>query len=121
MTKERALDSFWNSFQIPAYDEITVPDDASMPYITYEVSTAGLSEDVLLSASLWYQGMSWKAISEKKEEISAYIGGGVGQAYTGGRLWIRKSTPFAQRMGEPDDKTVRRILIQIQAEYQSAE
>ena len=37
-----------------------------------------------------------------------------------GRLYIAKGTPFAQRMSEPSDDTVRRILLNISAEYLTA-
>ena len=121
MNKEQALNTFWNTFSIPAYDVYTVPDDVAMPYITYEASTASIGTDVLLSASFWYKGMSWGQITAKKDEISSYIGGGASQPYDGGRVWIRKATPFSQRMSEPDDPNVRRIVIQIMAEFQSAD
>ena len=39
MDKSQALNTFWNSFGIPAYDEYTVPDGTSIPYITYDTAT----------------------------------------------------------------------------------
>lgn len=115
--KWTALNSFWNSFDIPAYDENTVPDDAQMPYITYEASVTQFNDKILLSASIWYRGMSWAGISQKAEQIDQFIGdGGAGVPYTGGRLWVTKGSPFAQRLSE-EDKTVRRMLIQIEAEF----
>lgn len=119
MTNEwTALHTFWNSFGIPAYDENTVPDGAQLPYITYEAQISGLDDQVSLSASLWYRSMSWAEISEKAHEISRSIGGGTGVGYSDGRLWITKASPFAQRMSEPSDEQVRRILLQIAAEFQ---
>lgn len=115
-----ALNTFWNSFDIPAYDENTVPDDATMPYITYEASIGGLGDILLLSASLWYGAtMSWAGISEKALEISEEIGGGKSVGYDNGRLWATKMSPFAQRMA--DAEGVRRVLMHIYAEYQTAE
>ena len=37
MNKEQAIHFFWSQFGLPAYDENSVPDDAQMPYITYNV------------------------------------------------------------------------------------
>ena len=115
-----ALNSFWNSFEIEAYDENTVPDDVEMPYITYEASIGGFDDSIMLSASLWYRSQSWSGISQKAKEISNSIGGGIGISYNGGRLWIVMQTPFAQRMADPDDSGVRRILLQVNAEFQTA-
>lgn len=113
-----ALNSFWNSFGVPAYDETTVPDDAALPYITYEAQISDLENKLILAASLWYRSMSWSDISEKAKEISDYIGGGAGVRYDGGRLWVTKGIPFAQRVQEPSDDQIRRIILQIEAEYQ---
>lgn len=119
MDEWKALNTFWNSFTIPAYDESTVPDDATMPYITYESGISELDYKITLNASLWYQSTSWQDISQKAKEISNSIGGGTGTGYVGGRLWITRSTPFARRMDEPNDPSVRRIVLQIEAEFQS--
>ena len=120
MDEWSALNAFWNSFGLDAYDENTVPDDAEMPYITYQASVGGLDENVMLSASLWYRSQSWSDISQKSKQIGNSIGGGIGVSYTGGRLWIVKQIPFATRMSDPDDTGVRRILLQVNAEFQSA-
>ena len=69
MTKGQAIQKFWESFGIPAYDETTVPDDAQLPYITYSVHTGSLGDLCITNASLWYKSYSWKEISEKTEEI----------------------------------------------------
>ena len=38
MNNLQALHKFWSGFDLPAYDETTVPVQASTPYITYEVA-----------------------------------------------------------------------------------
>jgi len=116
MNEWTALHTFWSSFGIPAYDENTVPEDATMPYITYEASVADYGDKISLMGSLWYRSMSWQGISEKTKEIDDFIVGGAGISYGTGRLWITKGSPFAERMTEPDDNQVRRMLIHIQAE-----
>ena len=117
MNQWTALNSFWNSFGIPAYDENTVPDDAQMPYITYEASVSGFGDEIIQSGNIYYRSTSWQGISEKAKQISDYIGGGVGIPYDNGRLWITKNSPFAQRLSEPDDDFVRRILLQVKSEF----
>ena len=118
MDKWQALQTFWSSFGITAYDENTVPDNAPYPHITYNASTAELDEAVYLSASLWYRSNSWAGISPKAEQIAEYIGGGAGVKYDSGRLWITKGVPFAQRMPEESDLQVRRMVLQVNAEFQ---
>lgn len=116
--KWTALHAFWNRFGIPAYDENTVPENAELPYITYEGQVSSFDEIVFTTASIWYKSNSWAEISRKAEEISDYIGGGAGEPYDGGRLWVTRGAPFAQRMSDESDTQIRRVIIQITAEYQ---
>lgn len=120
--KSQAIHAFWNSFDIPAYDENTVPQEAGMPYITYEAATDSIDGGLSLSASLWYRSTSWAAISRKAEEIAECIVNMQPPSIKldTGRLYIAKGTPFAQRMAEPDDDGVRRIVLNIQAEFLTA-
>lgn len=121
MDKAQALYNFWSSFGLNAYDEYTVPDDAKMPYITYETITDSFDRPYPLTASLWYHDTMWTRIEEKTQEISDYLGqGGVLVPYTDGALWVTRRSPFAQRLEEPDDDGTRRIYISISAEYLSA-
>lgn len=122
MDKAQALQNFWESFGIPAYEQTTVPESATMPYITYSVSTDSLGNVVNMYASIWYHSTSWKDISEKTEQIARYIVGMNPPSikFDGGRLYIAKGTPFAQRMEDPNDDMIRRMYLNIQAEYLSA-
>ena len=122
MDKYQAIDEFWNRFSIPAYDESSVPDNAELPYITYSAQTSDLvSGPVAMTASLWYYGQSWAAVSKKAIAISEYIGmGGIVSLYDGGALWIKRGSQFSQRLSDPDDPLIRRIILNIEAEYISA-
>lgn len=123
MDKFQALQSFWSSFGIPAYDENTVPtgdDKPAYPYITYDAVIGSLDTPVAMSASIWYYGSSWSQITTKLLEIEAEIGrGGVTLPMDNGALWIKKGSPFAQRMSDTNDM-IRRIYINIEAEYFTA-
>lgn len=44
MDRAQAIHSFWNSFGLKAYDENTVPDNAKLPYITYEVAVSSFDD-----------------------------------------------------------------------------
>ena len=64
MDKVQALNSFWNSFDLKAYDATSVPDGTEMPYITYEVSTDSFGRQLSQTVSLWYRSSSWKEIQQ---------------------------------------------------------
>lgn len=123
MDKWQAIDAFWNSFGIPAYDENTVisgSESPQPPYITYNAIIGSLSQNLSLSASIWYKGYSWKEISQKANEIAEAIGYGYRlEVVNGGYLYIRKGQPFAQRMSDPDD-TIRRVYVILDAEFLTA-
>ena len=117
MDKEQAIHTFWSSFGIPAYDEYSVPDDAKMPYITYNVVDDILDKPVVMHGSLWYRSRSWAEIVAKKKEIADFLEGFVTYKLDTGWVWIVQGSPFAQRMNDPNDDNIRRIYINIQAEY----
>jgi hypothetical protein len=121
MDKAQAIDYFWNSFGLMAFDENTVPKWAQMPYITYNISTDSLDNVVSMSASLWYRTTSWKDITNKANEIEKYLGehGGIVLKLNEGRMWINKGTPFIKRINDPDD-SIRRIRLNIQTEFLTA-
>lgn len=114
--KWQAIDRFWNSFGIPAYDESSVPQGATMPYITYHAEVASFEEPVLLTASIWYRDTSWEAISLKADEIYDLLDEYAIFKVQGGYIFMNKGTPFAQRLADEDD-SVRRVIINIEAEF----
>lgn len=121
LNKAQAVNAFWASFTWPAYDESTVPDDAVLPYITFESGTSGFDDAPLgLTASLWARSTSWASVEEKALEIASRLGeGGVLVHYQSGALWVKRGTPWSQRLAEPDDDSLRRIVLNIEAEYLS--
>lgn len=118
--KEQTLHTFWSNFGLKAYDENSVPDNAVLPYLTYNVSVSGYDETTMMNASLWYRSTSWSDITAKAEEISRAIGlSGKTLAYDDGKIYLTKGSPFSQRMSDEDD-TIRRIYFNVTAEYLSA-
>lgn len=117
MDKEQALQNFWSSFGIPAYDESSVPLNASEPYITYSVATGSIEDVISLTATIWYRGTSWAGVTKKKNEIAEHIGvGGKVIKLDSGYAWITRGSTFAQRLTEQDD-SIRAYYLQIQAEF----
>lgn len=118
MNKMQTLHSFWSGFGLKAYDENSVPDNVALPYITYEAASDDFGNAISLSASLWYRSSSWSDITEKEQQIADFIGrGGRMLKFDGGAMWVVKNTPWAQRMEEPSDDTIRRIVLNISIEF----
>ena len=116
MDKQQAIHSFWSSFGITAYDENSVPDNAELPYITYNVVTGSIGDIAVMSASVWSRATSWTYLDGMAGRISRYIGmGGKTIKIDGGMIWIKRQSPFAQRFG--DDGEIKRMLLQISVEY----
>lgn len=118
MNKIQTLHKFWSGFGLKAYDENSVPDNAQLPYITYEASSDSFGNMLNQSASIWYRDSSWASITEKAEEIASFITrGGRMVKYDDGAMWIQRAMPWAQRLEEPSDDTIRRIILNINIEY----
>lgn len=119
MNKIQALNQFWQDASgLIAYDETSVPDDAVLPYMTYETVIDDFSHELAITASIWYRSTSWQGISEKEMQISDFIGrGGRMVAYDGGAFWIKKGNPWAQRMSESSDDMIRRIVLNATIEF----
>ena len=117
MDAEQAIHSFWSSFGLTAYDENSVPDTAELPYITYSLSYDTFDHQVSMVANLWYQSTSWKAKTNKMQEISEGITqSGKVIIIDNGYLWIKRGSPFGQRMGDVENN-LKRMLINVSAEY----
>ena len=125
MTKAAAIQEFFSSFGLVAFEENTVPtgDDApDFPYLTYSLTTDSLGAQVPLTCSLWYRDESWVRANAKAEEIGQHIGrGGVFIDIDGGAIWIMRGSPFAQSMGDDSDMMVKRKYINLTAEYWTAD
>ena len=118
MTKAAALYSFFSSFGLTAYEENTVPTGAEFPYLTYNVITDSIGNEVSLSCSLWYRSDSWLAANAKAEQISLAISsGGKTIPCDGGSIWLKRGSPFAQSMGDDSDNLIKRKLLNITAEF----
>lgn len=121
VSPEKALEAFWSSFGLKAFEENSVPTGRAapdFPYITYELTTDAFGAEIPLSASLWYYSDSLTEINAKTAEISDRIGyGGILLPCDGGRIWIKRGSPFAQSMGDDSDNMIRRKLINISADF----
>lgn len=121
MDKAQGVNAFWNSFEWKAFDENTVPDDAMERYghyVTYDVSIAqDYESSVALSASLWQRSRSWTDVEQKAAEIYDALGlGGKVIQIDGGYVWVKRGSPFSQRLQDEDD-SIRRVVLNIMVDY----
>lgn len=117
MDKSQAIHEFWSGFDLMAYDENAVPDDATMPYITYSVATDSLDYIVSLTGSLWYRSTSWEDISKKADEVSNALQNGLNLKLDEGYAYLYRGTPFAQRLGDENDDMIKRIYFNVNCEF----
>ena len=122
MTKAAAIYQFWSGFGLTAYEENTVPTDATFPYITYQLVTDSFDREIPLAASIWYRSESWTGINAKTEEISRTIcRGGKIIHCDDGAIWLKRGQPFAQNMGDESDNLIKRKYLNITAEFMTAD
>ena len=89
----KAFYDFWSSFDIPAYPEDGVPDDAVLPYITYNVIIPHWASSAVVNARVWYRSTSYAEVTAKAQAISERIGEGVA---IGGGVYLFKEDNFLQ-------------------------
>lgn len=116
-TKGEAIHNFLASFGVPAYASASVPDDAALPYLTYDLADGAWdSGEVSVVCDLWYRTESEAIPNAKVAEISEGIGlGGKIIPFSGGAVWVKRGSPFAQAV--QDEAGIRRRLINISLEY----
>lgn len=129
MTREQAIFDFWNSFNIPAFEENSVPtgeDAPAYPYITYQLVIDNFGSQVQTSASVYDRDKdNYSAlfqVLQKTAEIRRKISrGGIMLAFDSGAVWLKPNTPFSQIMGDSEDNAVRRAYLNMTAEFISAD
>ena len=118
MTKGAALQSFFDSI-MTSYASSAVPDDATLPYLTYELITSAWDGgEVGLTVNMWFRTTSEKEPNEAVDKLSKAIGlGGVFLHCDDGVIWLKRGSPWAQSLTDETDKTIKRRYIHVTAEY----
>ena len=118
MTKGSALQSFFDSI-MTSYAESSVPDNAALPYLTYELITSAWNGgEVGLTVNMWFRTTSEKEPNAAVDKLSKAIGlGGVQIPCDDGVIWLKRGSPWAQSLTDETDKTIKRRYINVTAEY----
>lgn len=120
MDKWQAQHDFWSSFGVDAFEEHSVPDDKKnvYPRITYEAATSTFEDLVAITASIWNRSTSWTKLDEIADQIERYIKSMGCPEINGGRYRVFiGNTTFAQKMNDPEDDQIKRILINVTFEF----
>lgn len=122
MTKAQAIYQFWSGFGLPAYDTQSVPDGdkaPAFPYITYETMTGAIGAQMALTGDVWYRSTSWKAVSDKVDEIAKKIAEMDAVKIDDGYMYVTipELSPFSQPLPDPDDDMIKRISLNVNFEF----
>ena len=69
-----ALKSLFSGFGLPAYQAGSVPDDTSLPYITYSLVSPEWNQKATMYVQVWDRTTENTGIIKKADEITAAIG-----------------------------------------------
>lgn len=117
MTRIAAIQNFLSSFDLTAYEEYSVPDDAAMPYLTYSISTDYFEAETPVQVNLWYRTTSNSVPNAKANEIGDALSGGKILTCDDGGIWIKRGSPFCQNMIDENDSSIKRRYINLSAEF----
>jgi len=103
----KALYQFFSGFGLDAYGEYNIPDDAPLPYISYQLIEPDWDDSGTFYARVWYRSTSYVDINAKLSEIKAAVGEGVSVRTPGGAVYLSKGTPFIQFQPLEGDDSLR--------------
>ena len=106
----KALYEFYSSFQLPAWQTDHVPDDATLPYITYLYAEPEYQSPVSHYVQVYMRTNSNTELLGKAGEIVRAIGEGI---VLDGGVVIRPQTPLVQIIND-EDPNIRRAYINLQ-------
>lgn len=120
MNKMQALNKFWTEATgLTAYEENSIPDDAQLPYCTYQTLIDSLDAPVFPMGHVWMRTDSWKPLDTIQMRVERYIEGGRILPMDEGKLFVCKGRPFSQRETDESNNSIKGYLINIQIEYLS--
>lgn len=125
-----ALQAFWAQFSyggsaIKAYEQGNVPDGATLPYITYEVSAGAMLGSGFLTAFVWVKNVSGSDCQAVRAAIldliaTAIPDDGITLTLTGGHGSIalyRNDAGFMSYYDDPTDTSVLGGRVSLEAHY----
>lgn len=118
MNKYQAMQDFYESFGLPAYERTKVPIKDPLPefpYLTYDSNASFGDQEISLSFDIWYRDTSLEAISRKTQEIVQAIGYAKRIWCDEGMILIRFND--VQPMGDDSDPLIERKVFSLNAKF----
>lgn len=103
----KALYRFFSGFGLHAYVEYDIPDDAKLPYISYQLIEPEWDDAGTFYARVWYRSTSYVDINAKVDQIRAAVGEGASLPTETGAVYLTKGSPFVQFMPMEGDDTLK--------------
>ena len=101
----QALDEFFNSFDVDAWENSTVPEDQAFPYITYSTSAPEWNQKATMYARVWDRTNSNIRIMQLADQITQAIGEMKKISFDGGYLVIWPESPLIQILVDGDTRS----------------
>lgn len=102
----KELKAFVSGFGLPAYTTDTVPDDVSLPYLTYPLVEPEWDRQEPFYIQGWYKTTSYSEMLTKADDIIRDIGTGIILSTDNGYVVIYPETPLVQII--PDEENGNR-------------
>lgn len=99
------LKTFFGSFGLPAYTLQSVPDEVTLPYITYPLTEPEWNQQANTYCQVWYPKNQLEALLTKADQITAAIGTGVLIEQPKGYLAVYPTTPLIQIMSDEETQS----------------
>ena len=104
MTKGAALQQFFGQF-MTAYASNAVPDDAVLPYLTYDAVMDTWSNSVSITVNMWFHTTSEAVPNAKAQELlTALTKGDPTLPCDDGIIWLKPGSPFSQSLADDRQK-----------------
>lgn len=118
LPKNKAIHQFFSSFGIDAYRDTSVPDDAVLPYLTYQYVTAGFNQPCSMTVRMWFYGESESIPDEYAEAFNrALANGGAKVLFDGGSVVFTRGTPFCIAQSGESDKNIKLRYFNVTANF----
>lgn len=118
MSKDKALQAWFEGFGMTAYPSTAVPDDTVFPWLTYEYIVGGFGEpDVAIAVNMWFRTESESLPNQKAEEFRNYIKNNDLIECDEGLIWVKTGEPWCQSLTDESSPTVKRRYINVTLEY----
>lgn len=99
-----ALKAYYSGFGLPAYQENTVPEDVTLPYISFSISIPEWNQKASHYIRIWDRTKSNTRIVRVADQIAADIGICKTIRFEGGYLTIWPETPLVQIQVDGDTR-----------------